>query len=280
MTNKFIKIGFCITIVLSLCIIGCSLLSNEIGKSVSLHDVLLNLSYSFIAAIIFYVLNEYLPKISHRQKAMKVLHPYLVELYLNADVLIAIEKFRCGCIKENQDLVPSDFKTMMLNNNNKIFVNGYVRIDSKYWRENSTKEWIEPITDTVNCALKMKEKTQEILSNSISKYLDENLLEILCEIQLSEFLDTVISRKMNLEVMPECCSYEESRNADEFMRLVHNVLRLNNYKFPHHEHKFVKMTEQEEREYVNYLNEAKITLRSIIEKQSEFKIYHGYYRVK
>ena len=278
MKNRVLKVIPCV-VVIFIFILICFLVSNDVEKGISLYDVFLNLSYSLIAASIFYIINEVLPNINHRQKAMKVLQSHFIELYSNVNLLIAVEKFRCGCTKENRDLTNDDFTRMFMNDNNKIYVNGYIRIDSNDYRDIPHKEWIEPITDTVKCAKKIRKKTQEILSNSISKYLDENLLDVLSEIQLSPYLDTVSTRKDCFDAMPSC-QYEESISEKKILDFVKCEMCLKKYEFPHHEHKFVKMTEQEEREYVNYLNEAKITLRSIIEKQSEFKIYHGYYRVK
>lgn len=106
-----------VIIILALYVIGCVGLAwlPTIGhccNAQSVNTVLLNLSYSYIASIIFYVVIDLVPRWSNERKAFFVFNKNLSSAYMHMNKMVGILKMMAGTEKTNDELTKDDFASL------------------------------------------------------------------------------------------------------------------------------------------------------------------------
>ena len=241
---------------------------------------MLNLSYSFLAGVIFYLLNSCFPSFLQRRKALKILETKFVNLYSKINKLIAIEKLQGNCNKENSKININDceFANHGSNDNTRIFVKEHIRIDTKKWRENNTYSWVDPFMDKVKSAEKIKELAQNILHDPISKKLDENLLETLDSVINSKTIDQIIRNKEPIQLTNgETIKFFAQIGKEPLFEFIKLEQKLREFSFPHHEHRFTKMSKEEEKEYKEFIARHE---NWTVQNPQDVMVYRGNKRIQ
>ncbi len=245
-----------------------------------INEVIVNLSYSYLAGLIFYILNDGIPSYFRKKKAMSLIASKLQSLYSNLDWILAVTKLEANLDKENNKITLSDCS---IANNvtlhvSRIAIFSYIRINSNVWNSNPTREWYDTIFSQAQLAQKIKEIIVTIQTSIVAKDLNNNLMSLLYQIQNSEYLTDLEINKELVE-MSELKSTENHNGQQKLFDFIQMLLKLNLYNFDKHEHKLVKMNESQKEEYNQFLASMKPYIDANIKRKGRFKVYKGYQKV-
>lgn len=248
----------------------------EAKNADQINEVLVNLSYSYMAGLVFYLLNDYIPTKIRERKALKLISRKLVDIYMKMDWIIAAEKQYNNCVKENKDITLEDCAFAELHTliDTQVPTKNYVRVDSDTWRSEPTSEWYEPVTGTAHEADSIKELVVEVLANPISRDLGDDLMTALSEVYTSKFLSSLRQNReiKNTTTLPAIGVHDGKQQFYDFVQL---TLRLRKFNFPHHEHKIVRMTPNEEQQYQDFVKEHLSEAMAHMKCKGKYKVYLG-----
>lgn len=242
----------------------------------NINDVLVNLAYSYMAGLLFYLLNDYLPTKLRQQRALKLVSSKLVALYMKMDWVIAVEKQYNNCTKENVDMTLEDcsFADNHTLQDTQVFVKSYVRINSNIWRSEPVSEWYESVTSPAHNADKIKEIVAAIQANPISKDLCDDVYDLLSQVYTSEFLRSLSQNRdiMKTTNLSSIGVFNGKQNLYDFIQL---TLKFRSLSFPHHEHKLVRMSQEEENDYREFLRQYEKETLAYFKNKGHCKLYLG-----
>lgn len=78
----------------------------------SINTVLLNLSYSYLASIIFYIVIDLVPRWSNEHRAFEIFKKDLSSAYMHMNKMVGIFKMMAGTEKSNEQLTKDDFSSL------------------------------------------------------------------------------------------------------------------------------------------------------------------------
>ena len=157
---------------------------------VNINNVLLNLSYSYIAALIFFVFYELFPSKNREEKALQLCEAELSGIYQIMSRMIAISKFFAGVDKDDSDILSSDLShfNVVKPDYDRVYYcetiisNGEERDYKEYGCLSFNKDLYE------QCKRLLKRvKMISNLPNSV--YLNHELLSLLTKIELCKFVE-------------------------------------------------------------------------------------------
>lgn len=245
------------------------------------NDVLVNLSYSYMAGLLFYLLNDYLPTKHRQQRALKLVSSKLVDLYMKMDWVIAAEKQYNNCTKENVDMTLEDcsFADCHTLQDTQVLVKSYVRINSDMWRNEPISEWYKSVTSTADGADRIKELVIAIQTDPISKYLSDDVYDLLSQAYTSNFLRSLSQNREIMRTVP-LSSIDVNNGKQNMYEFIQLTLKFRSLSFNHHEHKLVRMSQKEEFEYREFLKQNKTDALANVKNNWHNKIYLGTKRIQ
>lgn len=248
MMNKFSTFILLIITGLSLYILFCVGLGWfwTIGSSTNyerINQVLLNLSYSYIAGLIFYILIEYIPKNIAAKKAFTIWESQLVNIYLRMSKIVAEIKLIANITKEDKDIILSDLKDIVKYKPQykKLYYKSITFIN-KIPNKDKTKGVFEFHADLYKAGIYIKEQISKMVKLPSASNITPNLLEIISEIESCKFLSTCNSFK---DVFLEDCEYEINSFDKEFYDFLQLYIRLGKYKFSKHSYNYEVLSQNE-----------------------------------
>ena len=246
-----------------------------------INEVIMNISYSYLAGLIFYLLNECLPSYYRENKAMSMIAPKLQTLYSKMDWIIAVTKMEANIDKENHTITLDDCSIANTVNLKvaRIAVFAYVRINKVSWCENPTKELYDTIYTQAKYARKIKEISESIQYSSVANYLSNDILTLLFQIQNSDYLKDLEINEQIAETTNLSNLIEIHGGKQKLYNFIQLYLKLRKYSFDKHEHKLVKMNDKEKKEYDDFLVKMKPYIDVNINKKGRFKIYKGHQQI-
>lgn len=139
----------------------------------SIYEIALNLSYSFLAAVIFYVLQTVIPDNKRKRKAKIILQGSVNKIADKLDFLVA-------------------FSNLVLTfENDAVTINGVKEGDNIYFRKIKNQQMIQTQENYreffQTCIETIKIDIQFLKSNSLYSFLDENLITVIAEIEKENF---------------------------------------------------------------------------------------------
>ena len=208
-----------------------------------INQVLLNLSYSYIAAFIFYILIEYIPEKIAAQKALNICKADLVDIYLKMSEQIAIVSLYCRITKPAKSITISDLRNMVHYHpeHNHIYYKASCSINGVK-RNDLTKGVVIFSDDLYNLSQKIVDKINRITKLPTSSNLDLSLLEILSNIASCSFI-----KKCKTFDDPVLNNIEHDiHNFDEeFYAFLKLYLALNKYNFDKYTYVYDSLTKEE-----------------------------------
>ena len=169
----------------------------------------MNLSYSFLAAIIFYILQTVIPDNKRKQKAKIILQGSINEIADKIDSFVAFANLVLTFEKDS------------------VSINGINEGDIIYYRKVKNHQVIqtqENFREYLQTYIeKMKNSIMLLKSNSLYSYLDENLVAIIAEIEEEGFG----SFRALGQLYPVCTKYQNLQN--DIKKLDEFYLRLSGY---------------------------------------------------
>lgn len=241
-----------------------------------INEVIVNLSYSYLAGLIFYLLNDGIPSYFQRRKAIALIAPKLLSLYSKIDWILAVSKMEANIDKENCKITLNDCSSA---NNitlqvSRVAIFSYVRINNNEWNSNPSKEYYETILSQAKVVKEIKDIINSILISAVASDLNNDLVSLLYQIQHSEYLKDLETNKEMAETY-NFKTIEIHEGQQKLYDFIQMYLRLNKYTFDKHEHKLVKMSQKQKEEYDQFLVNIKPYIDANMKKNGRFKIYKG-----
>lgn len=208
-----------------------------------INQVLLNLSYSYIAGLIFYILIEFIPKKSAAKKAFLIWESSLVNIYLHMSEITAMIKLISGTTKNEKDITLNDLKsiTTYCPQYTKIYYSS-ISLINNIPNKDKTKGCLRFHADLYEIGASIKKQISEIIKLPSASNISLDLLEIISEIESCKFLKTCDSFN---ESFLENNEYKISAFDEDFHQFIHLYMRLSKYKFKKHSYKFERLSDNE-----------------------------------
>lgn len=239
-----------------------------------INNVLVNLSFSYLAGYIFYVLIEVLPTWSKSKKAMDFVGPRLKAIYSDLDYILVITKLEAGLNKNNQEIQLEDcaFADQMLLESKKVAVLTHIRTNGKKWSKDPLKEWYDTVETQREFAENVKKKIDDIQRREIYSYLDDSLKFTIDSIYSSKYLSTLKSNYdyFQLHGVSQISVYNGKKSLFDFIQLLE---KLKTYSFDIQEHKILKMSKEEEKEYWEIVSQLRNTHSNFTDYN--YRLYKG-----
>ena len=156
--------------------------------------VLLNLSFSYLAAFMFYIAQVKIPNKNKSKKALKILKPDIHYISEKLNFLVAF--------------IDATFKI----NNDKLSIQGIdnKNIYIKHYRDNFiTQEYINYRKYLRDVIKNIKNNINHLRNNDLYQYLPENFIDIISEFDMEDF--SCFSSIADL--FPNCMSYSGLENC-------------------------------------------------------------------
>lgn len=217
-----------------------------IGSSTNyerINQVLLNLSYSYIAGLIFYILIEFIPKNIAAKKAFTIWESQLVDIYLRMSEIIAEIKLIANITKEDKDIVLGDLKDIVKYKPQykKLYYKSITFINKK-----PNKDWTKGVfefhADLYKAGIYVKEQISKMIELPSTSNITPNLLEIISKIEFCKFLSKCDSFK---DIFLEDCEHDISSFDKDFYDFLQLYIRLGKYKFPQYSYKYEVLSQNE-----------------------------------
>lgn len=217
-----------------------------IGSSTNyerINQVLLNLSYSYIAGLIFYIFIEYIPKKIAAKKAFNIWKNQLVNIYLHMSEIVAEIKLIANITKEDKDIVLGDLKDIVKYKPQykKLYYKSITFVN-KIPNKDRTKGVFEFHADLYEAGIYIKKYIAEMIKLPSASNITPNLLEIISEIKSCKFLSTCNSFK---DVFLENYEYDINSCDKDFYDFLQLYIRLSKYKFSKYSYKYELLSQNE-----------------------------------
>lgn len=256
-----------------------------IGSSTNyerINQVLLNLSYSYIAGLIFYILIEYIPKNIAAKKAFTIWENQLVDIYLHMSEIVAEIKLIANITKEDKDIVLGDLKDVCKYKPQykKLYYKSITFVN-KIPNKDKTKGVFEFHVDLYKAGTYIKEHIAEMIKLPSASNIAPNLLEIISGIESCKFLSTCNSFK---DTFLEDCEYDINSFDKDFYVFLQLYIRLGKYKFSKHSYKYellfqdeITLMEAERKKVLEEIKKMGIRLdnQKFYKNNIEYKIRNG-----
>ncbi len=256
-----------------------------IGSSTNyerINQVLLNLSYSYIAGLIFYIFIEYIPKKIAAKKAFNIWKNQLVNIYLHMSEIVAEIKLIANITKEDKDIVLGDLKDIVKYKPQykKLYYKSITFVN-KIPNKDRTKGVFEFHADLYEAGIYIKKYIAEMIKLPSASNITPNLLEIISEIKSCKFLSTCNSFK---DVFLEDYEYDINSCDKDFYDFLQLYIRLSKYKFSKYSYKYELLSQNEitkmEAERKKVLEEIKksgirLNNQKFYKNNIEYKIRNG-----
>lgn len=256
-----------------------------IGSSTNyerINQVLLNLSYSYIAGLIFYIFIEYIPKKIAAKKAFNIWKNQLVNIYLHMSEIVAEIKLIANITKEDKDIVLGDLKDIVKYKPQykKLYYKSITFVN-KTPNKDRTKGVFEFHADLYEAGIYIKKYIAEMIKLPSASNITPNLLEIISEIKSCKFLSTCNSFK---DVFLENYEYDINSCDKDFYDFLQLYIRLSKYKFSKYSYKYELLSQNEitkmEAERKKVLEEIKksgirLNNQKFYKNNIEYKIRNG-----
>lgn len=228
-TKKHIVNGAVIT--LAVIAVGIVVFSCFMGKENQLFQIVLNLSYSYLAGFIFYILTVTIPRVTQEEKAKLVFSHTISVISMEVEKALNTLAAYGNIHKSLHDITVKDCKDMVLMNaQTRVFrvietINRAgikTTIEEKVVLENSLSETAKSI----------KKKINFIFSSPECRYLPEDLQIVLTEMVNSKLLEE-LEVMNNIEYPPYQVWFRSinlAENYVNFIPLFESILRYNSEK--------------------------------------------------
>lgn len=230
------------------------------GNADNINGILLNLSYSFFAAVIFYVLLEYLPNLKLRNKAYKELHYDLQDLNLKLYDLIGILNMMFfnnqGNGKSSDDYI----------NSNYIKKQHY----SFYYLRNDTKEHFLLDYDFKKISMNILSNIKQLKESYLYAYIDSDLILSINKLEKNEFLKSYSNHKSIFREIKH--EYSNSNNHTNILDLVIILSTLQKHTKKTYNHTFEPLNIHDTNELKKFKLERKFLL-NIEMKDDDYVFY-------
>lgn len=207
------------------------------------NSVLLNLSYSFLASVMFFIMIDILPRWRNQKKAKIIFKEPLKDVMRYMDHVIAILKMMAGTSKSDDDITPNDFNA--LEKLSPILRSAYVEytIGNKSDKEQGAIDcyaYLEYYSKSI------RNRAQQILELPASTIMRQELTTLLVEIKLSEVLSICSNGFKHLSnSSTDIYAHDLNKHAYPFFRLYKELGRYVELQYPYH-FSFVDENEKEE----------------------------------
>lgn len=155
----------------------------------NINSVLLNLSYSYVSALIFFLFYELFPAKSREKKAFQICESQLSDIYHILGRIIAIAKFFAGVDKNDEKISLSDLSqfTTVTPEYDRVYVNKVIIKDGK---ESNYKEsgCLSLSKDLSEQCKTLRKRIGKLVNLPNSIYLNSKLLTIISTIELNKFI--------------------------------------------------------------------------------------------
>lgn len=218
-------------------------LIGECKNAERFNGVLLNLSYSFLASVMFFIMIDILPRWRNQKKAEEIFKEPLKDVMRYMDHVMAILKMMAGTSKSDDDISPSDFNALekLSPSLRSAFVE--YTIGNKSDKEQGA---IDCYAYLGYYSKNIRNRVQQILELPASTMMRQELTTLLVEIKLSEALGICSSGLKHLSDSPnDVYAHELNKHAYPFFRLYKELGRYVELQHPYH-FSFVDETDKEE----------------------------------
>ena len=149
-----------------------------------------NVSLAYIAAFIFYILVEYIPKRKASKTAFKILQSSFVNIYLNMSRIIYPLKMILELDKENCQIVVSELQSLKLYKPvyEKTYYRSITSLSDKRDNNNGEKGIFRFHMDLPKLANSITKEISEIIKLPLISNLDYKLVELISLIESCEFV--------------------------------------------------------------------------------------------
>ncbi len=218
-------------------------LIGECKNAERFNGVLLNLSYSFLASVMFFIMIDILPRWRNQKKAEEIFKEPLKDVMRYMDHVMAILKMMADTSKSDDDISPSDFNALekLSPSLRSAFVE--YTIGNKSDKEQGA---IDCYAYLEYYSKNIRNRVQQILELPASTMMRQELTTLLVEIKLSEALGICSSGFKHLSDSPnDVYAHELNKHAYPFFRLYKELGRYVELQHPYH-FSFVDETDKEE----------------------------------
>lgn len=160
-------------------------LIGECENAERVNVVLLNLSYSFLASVMFFLMMDVLPRWRNERKAEKVFQSQLKDVMRFMNHVIRLLKMMAGINKSDDEITPEDFASLA--NLSPKLRDAFVEYTLGNGKEQGAIDcyaYLEYYSKSI------RRKIQQILELPASSMMRQELITLLVEIKLSEALIT------------------------------------------------------------------------------------------
>jgi len=207
-----------------------------------INNVLLSLSYSYMAGFCFYILVEYLPKKVAQKKAYIVWKNGIVNIYMRMSEMIAALKMIYEISSEDKAISVNDVKKMNKYQPENEIIYFCETIYISDIGENGTTKGVFVFHENL-CGL--AKYIREEISNMIKLPSTSNnkieLIEVISEIESCEFIKTCSDLSNNILLH----EHEMDDFGNKFYQFIQLHEKLSKYKFRQFSYKFRRLTEDE-----------------------------------
>lgn len=189
-------------------------------NAVNINSVLLNLSYSYVAALVFYILYDYIPAKRNEYKSFLIIKPKLKEIYRLTDELIGQLLMVYDVEKDRTTLSIEDLASCTHYKPN--FKRTYYQ---KYSVKNGSnkKMWkgvFDFWADFEECSVKINKNIGLLKEFPSFRYIDSNLIVLLSELEQNELL------KIYHQIKQYPLLDNESREIYDFSQKIYDFNKL------------------------------------------------------
>jgi len=215
----------------------------HIENAEKVNAVLINLSYNYMAAFVFFILIEYIPKRISSKKAFLIWKSKLVTIYMYMSNIISPLKMIVDIQKKDSEISLQELAEICNYTPayEKIYYSSTIHLSNK-GNNGVTKEIFRFHKDLSDLSETIKNKIEDIIKLPSTPNIDIELVEIISAIYSSEFLQTCSSfreYKRNGQNYP---IHKFDKNFYDFIKL-HE--RLGKFDFIKCSYTYKRLTEEE-----------------------------------
>jgi len=213
-------------------------------NSEKINDVLINLSYSYMAGFVFYMLVVYFPKRIAQKKAFLLWKGGLAEVYLKISEIITAVKMVRGIEKEDRQILRNELKGMELFKPEYKAIIYHTSTTYLNGKEGRTDKRIFVYLDDLDRLSKsIKKEISKMIKLPSTPNVDVRLMEIISSIDSCGFLRTcefLKSTPHSNDIPILNCNF-----GTDFYDLIQLHRRLSQFKFNRITYKFKRMNDSE-----------------------------------
>jgi hypothetical protein len=209
----------------------------EFKNANKINTILINLSYSYIAALLFFIFNDYIPRRIASKKALGVLGSQISKIHADMSRLISTIKMILNIDKEDVEITLKDL--YQLSSFNESFEKNYFEctpIINNVVSDNKTRG-VFFYKEFKSSAENIIKNIQKLAKDPLFMYLEKDLVELISRMLQNKFLVS-LKQTHNLSssrVWPYALD-------ESFYNYIQEYFLFEKYKFRKTKYKFKKLT--------------------------------------